>query len=375
VSDIGEHLRKLRLSTQDLSQQAYHSEGEIAFLQQALKHLTNLWPQLNQYQIETNQTQTSSVSSPDRIKTPQASIWKLPLTWTTAQKGATPGAVLTFTLPVEQDNDELWEIVQLWITFVEQTWRNRATPSSDIPQQSDERIILFNKLSGALLRVTAEMASQEVLVAACQTITETMSSVDHVGIVFNDNAPVSGTVVAEYPSTGAIGQPLQLEGYTVYEYFLRTKSPFVVNNVAEAFQELGPNRAVLMEYGIKSVLILPLVVQDELIGSIGMDAIENLHTFSPTEIEVMQLAAAQIAGSIYTSRLFEDVQFRISSQALMDQIIQQLSLRGDVNLLIKTAATDLGEFLGATTAHIHLSAEYFHQDNGAESRSETAKEE
>ncbi len=186
-----------------------------------------------------------------------------------------------------------------------------------------ERVRLFKGLSQVVQRVSAELASEQVLIAACQSVVEAIEGVDHAGIVLNYLAPTSGTVVAEYPLRGGIGQPLQLQGYQVYEQMVKTLGPIVVNDVITARDFLEPNYDIITGMGIKSLMVVPLIVQNEFIGSIGIDATQQAHHFSSAEIEVMSAVASQLAISIRNAELFEQL------EAQTEELVQANQLKSE----------------------------------------------
>jgi GAF domain-containing protein len=180
-----------------------------------------------------------------------------------------------------------------------------------------------------------------------------MDGVDRAGIVFNDNAPQNGTVVAEYPTQGGVGQKLQLEGTRIYELLVDTFAPVVINDLEKA-EILGDNREILMSFGIKSVLVLPLIVNNELIGSLGIDAVQALHTFTQDEVDVMMAVSAQLAVGLQNKQFVETLQKQSESQRLINQVLEKLPLRSDLETLLRRTGDTIGQLLGASRYGIHL---------------------
>lgn len=178
-----------------------------------------------------------------------------------------------------------------------------------------ERLRLFRGLSQVARRVSSELTSNHVLNAACQSIVEAIEGVHHAGIVLHDELPITGSVVAEYPERGGIGQKLLLRDYLVYEKMSKDLESIVINDMSASQDLLGPNYKLLNRLGIKSLMIVPLVVQNEFIGSIGVDATEASHNFTAAEVDVIRAIAAQIAISIRNAELFEQLEFRTAELA------------------------------------------------------------
>lgn len=172
------------------------------------------------------------------------------------------------------------------------------------------RLRLFRALSDISRRVSSELVSEHVLVEACQSVVEAIEGVDHAGLIINDNAPDDALVVAEYPRFGAIGTRLQLREYPVFEQMLVTKETVVINDVVTSEDLLGSNYAAMLEMGVRSLMIIPLFVQNEFLGSLGLDARETIHHFTEAEIEFANAIAGQIAISMYNAQLFEQLDAR-----------------------------------------------------------------
>lgn len=172
------------------------------------------------------------------------------------------------------------------------------------------RLRLFRGLSDIANRVSGELASEQVLVSACESVVDAITDIDHAGIVINDHETLKGKVVAEYPVSGNIGATLELKGYPIYEQMMDMRGPVVINDVAMSEDILGPNYQVIADTGIKSLLVVPLIVQNEIIGSLGLDAREKTHHFTEAEVEFVGAMAGQIATSIRNAQLFEELQTR-----------------------------------------------------------------
>lgn len=130
--------------------------------------------------------------------------------------------------------------------------------------------------------------------------------VDHSGIVLFDEAKASGRVVAEYPNTDALGIDLQLN-YPAAQELIRTKQPVAIDDL-ENDTRMGRTRDTLLQMGIHSILIAPLVVQDNVIGSIGLDMIQKQRYWSAEDLDLCRIITAQIASAIANAQAYEQEQ-------------------------------------------------------------------
>lgn len=294
---------------------------------------------------------TQATTTPNRADFVQAAYAGLLEKWSHLQGTGWEIAVLDIRLTLAEV-DGLWqELVLLWGQYVEQAWRRQIETPSVL-----ERLNLYESLSNLVQRIWTELSEAEVLNTACKGIVELIEHVDRVGIVYNDNAPDYGHVVASYPAD-VIGQQIQLEGNWVFERFKHDTTPIVVSDVANAEAQLGVNRDVLLNFGVKSIMILPLIVSGQLIGTLGLDALKQPHLFSDAEVDVLSAISGQIAIGLQNAQLFKVLQEQNASQELFNQVIAKLPLRSDLNTLLQTTSISLGHLLGASHATIHLAEE------------------
>ena len=120
---------------------------------------------------------------------------------------------------------------------------------------------------------------EHMLAAVCEAAVKIVDGVDHSGLVMFDRSLESGTVVAEYPVTqGTVGLPIQITGTVTAERLVQSRDPIVSNDV-ENDKALGGLKAGLLRLGIKSIVIVPIVVDGEVRGSFSFDSMRALRPF------------------------------------------------------------------------------------------------
>ncbi len=105
---------------------------------------------------------------------------------------------------------------------------------------------------------------------------------------------------------------------------------------------------------VRSLLVVPLVVRDEAIGTLTVDS-DQPNAFSPSDIQLMTIAAAQVGVAIANAGLFEEIEERAvelavayeelkESDRLKDELVQNVShelrtpltfVKGYVDLLLE----------------------------------------
>jgi adenylate cyclase len=87
---------------------------------------------------------------------------------------------------------------------------------------------------------------------------------------------------------------------------LERRAPLVVTN-AQTDKRLAPVHDLMRERGTASLLVVPLTARGEVIGSIGLDALER-REFDAREIDLAQNVAAAAGQALETAQLYQALQ-------------------------------------------------------------------
>jgi signal transduction histidine kinase len=159
----------------------------------------------------------------------------------------------------------------------------------------------------------SDMEQETMLETACRELARTFE-VPQAGAVLINEDKTSGTLIAEYLGKGqapAVGVEIPVQGNPSFQYLLSNKAPLVVKD-AQTDPRLEPIHDLMRQRGTVSLLILPLIIDGEVIGSLGLDAFEPRH-FSAEEVTLAWSAADQVAGALARARLNEQRQ-RLEAQ-------------------------------------------------------------
>lgn len=93
----------------------------------------------------------------------------------------------------------------------------------------------------------------------------------------------------------------------IHRRLIETGEPVVIT---EALEDplLAEYRELVSQYGIKSMLFVPLLVRGRVIGALGVDATEEHHIFSERSITLAQTMADQMATAVENARLYQTAQ-------------------------------------------------------------------
>jgi GAF domain-containing protein len=173
------------------------------------------------------------------------------------------------------------------------------------------------------------------------TIHEMTTSLDadHGGLMMFDPELIYGTVMAEYPSHGTEGVRLEMRGNALFEAMRQDPTrPFIVYNVEHDHRVTPDTLQVFRSAGIQSLMMVPIMLDNKLIASIGLDLYTRERQFSPEMIELAQTMGAQFAIGLQNARLLREAQRRadqLQRIAIFGQSVQAtLDLPALLNIML-----------------------------------------
>ncbi len=176
--------------------------------------------------------------------------------------------------------------------------------------------------------------------------------VDHSGIVRFDMEHKIANVVAEHPSSGALERTIPLDN-PINRRLITEREPVVITDMrnaplAESLQE------TIEELQIRSMLLVPLVAREEVIGSIGLDAIGRQRCFSEEEVSFAQTIANQVAMAMDNARLYEETQRRARQLEAAAEVARSATAILDVNELLDATVHLISDTFGFYHAGVFL---------------------
>jgi len=232
--------------------------------------------------------------------------------------------------------------------FRDITERKRA--EEEIRRRVDE-LTLLNRVATA---TTSTLDLQEVL----QVIAAEMSAafgVEQCALALLDESRQEATVTAEHLAPGrpsALGDIIPVEGNPTFEEILATRAPLAIFD-AQQDPLLASVHHLMEKRGTKSLLIVPLLVKDEVIGTIGVDFVRSQREFSAEDVSLAQSVAGQAAVAIENARLYEQVRSRSEYLEALQEINatlrSTLPLSEVLQMIVRKTAEALG-YVGAAIA-------------------------
>ncbi len=136
-------------------------------------------------------------------------------------------------------------------------------------------------------------------------------NVDQVGIALFNEDRTRLTVVAEHNdaerSPAAIGATIPLEGNLATQRVVANRQILLIDDPA-THPLMGSAQGVLEERGVKKLAIMPMIVGNEIVGTVGMDILDESKSFSAEQLRLAETVVYQAASAVQAARLFEQTQ-------------------------------------------------------------------
>jgi PAS domain S-box-containing protein len=212
-------------------------------------------------------------------------------------------------------------------------------------KQAEQEILRRNKDLAAINHVTTSIASMLDLEAILQaTARELVQVFDarNCGIALLNPAETELTVVTDYSQSAeepaAKGTKIPLVGNMSSQQVIESGRSVVVPD-AQTNPLTEPIHDLLRERRTECLMIVPLRVRGEVIGTFGIDTTEAERVFLPEEVTLAETIAGQVASAIENARLFEQMQETLTELEEAEQENRQLLTQAQHRSeLLQTAA-------------------------------------
>lgn len=182
-------------------------------------------------------------------------------------------------------------------------------------KQAEQKIRRRNRELTLLNQVIAASStgldSEIVLEVACRELAQAFD-LPYANAALFDEEKTKARVVADYAAEGSLNRPgmlghaFEVTTSPVLQYLLSHKVPLMLADAAND-PHLAHYRDLLEQRGVASVLFLPLIIEDEVLGGLALETSEPRH-FLPAEINLAWSVADQVAGALARARLTQTQQ-------------------------------------------------------------------
>jgi GAF domain-containing protein len=185
--------------------------------------------------------------------------------------------------------------------------RQLLEASRQTVEQSVEQVRMLNIIN-ELTIIANSQQGEVVLLDTAARLLHDATAVDHIGIVIGDDSRTKGTVISEYPKSGAVGIEVRPDD-TLLLRMRESRDAVLIADVKsdplltpEIVQNLG-------SLGVQSLFVVPMITLDgEIIGSVSFDLYRPFTPIDEHIIIVAKTIVGQLALNVQKLRLFADAQ-------------------------------------------------------------------
>lgn len=230
-------------------------------------------------------------------------------------------------------------------------------------RQRTEELVLINRVVSA---VSATFDIQESMQIIVNALVESTTA-DQARIALLNSERNQLVIIAESfdatKTTSALGLEIPIAGNPLTEKVLATRHSHVVDDpLHDALT--APIHYLLSEQGIKQLVIIPMVVGNEVIGTLGIDILTEDVRFTSEELRLAETLVFQAATAVQNARLFEQVQSRARQERILREVSDRVYAAPDAETVLKTAAQEINRLLGLETVAYVGERPIFNESNG-----------
>ena len=192
----------------------------------------------------------------------------------------------------------------------------------------NRKLTLLNRI------ITASAAGSEpetILKTACRELARTFDLPQTTAVLLNEEKTeavlVAGYTIDDHSST--LNETLPVAGNPLFQYLLNHKAPLAVDNTQDNPRLIPIHDDSLCWQEAISSLILPLVIEEEVVGSLNVEAIEPRH-FSTEEVNLAWSVATEIAGALSRTRLTQTHQLLVSAISQASESVSVTDTEGTI---------------------------------------------
>jgi sigma-B regulation protein RsbU (phosphoserine phosphatase) len=224
-----------------------------------------------------------------------------------------------------------------------------AQDHAAMAERQAQRMALVNRIS---LLLSSRLDLQEVLDLAAKELVGLFWA-DHTGIMLFEEERDQCTVVAEFPKKGTLGVSVPLTSTPLIAKLFENRRPLVINSV-ETDPVVESLRQTLLDFGITSLMVVPLISRGKVIGSIGLDSYNQPWILGGEEEDLFLTIASAIASAVENARLFAAEQAAHRTAETLRQVARVLSSSFDTREVLQLILRELRNMIAYDTASIML---------------------
>lgn len=233
-----------------------------------------------------------------------------------------------------------------------------AITNTRLFQETQTQIQELNTLYSASLSMYASVQSQDALSNIAQHMLKVSNTQNYVVSSWDTTQDEVVTIFGFSPGEPAIintGHRYKLSDYPLTARVLKER--FIVSLRADDPNADRAEVALMNQSDLKSLLMVPLITQDKVIGLMELHDEINYRDFTLQQIRLVEALSAQAAVVIEMTNLFAQNRRTARNEQIINQITSKFQQTLNVEEVMKTTILELTKALGLEEATIQLGLE------------------
>jgi PAS domain S-box-containing protein len=209
--------------------------------------------------------------------------------------------------------------------------------------------------TSALLRITSAIetaATLDELLMLSLSETARLMDVPRTGIMLTQDDDTYIRLVSTYPPRVTMPPSVLLATLPRLQAMFANRQPIQIENVPVEMEQGGNTgtvfqnelSAVVLEENISSLLMVPLVTQDRVIGTLLLGEMEQPYHFSESEVALVRILTAPLAAAISAFHTTEAARRRSAEIAALNDIANAITSSLDTREVYHLVVSKLNEY-------------------------------
>lgn len=198
----------------------------------------------------------------------------------------------------------------------------------------------------ALLRTTRAVETattlDELLRLALDELTRLFGVTRGSVALLNDEGDID-QLASEYPPNGSSPKAVPIAATPAFRRVIRKRQPTQIHDTDRSEKRQAAWQ-ILRARGIRSVLLVPLIVHNQPIGVLALGATGQTRRFQPDEVALARVLAGQLAAAIASFRLNEAAQRRNEELNTLNDIATTVTSSLDTHEVYRLVVQKLSEY-------------------------------
>jgi diguanylate cyclase (GGDEF)-like protein len=229
------------------------------------------------------------------------------------------------------------------------------TRTFEVTQKRSRRLEVINRMA---YQMTQSASLERIHQLAVDSMVEALR-IDQVGLAIINPDRKTMTIVSDHPGPGnssTKGSLISLEDNPSMEYILKHKSSYHSKDARNDPNLKAVNHYMVSQH-ILSILIIPLLVNGEVVGTIGCDITSENRILSQEEINLAEILTNVIAGRIEQERLLDMSKKRTNELAMLHETSLAITQPYDLSKLHHSIVERAAWLLDSSSSTLYLKTE------------------